>query len=101
MNHSVPLQELKASSGTLPLDPFVRDICALWTLIRYQVGQRRIRKISKTGEITQGLMEKFTLPFYEKYQASPLIEYSPAWIKYFASIMARGTNPVPFAICYV
>ncbi|MHA1978998.1 MAG: hypothetical protein ACW98I_18990 [Candidatus Hodarchaeales archaeon] len=86
MNHSVPHQKLEESSVSLPLDPFVRDICTLWTQIRHQVGQRRIRKISKTVEITQGLMDKLTLPFYEKYQNSPLIEYSPAWIKYFASI---------------
>ncbi|MHA1978574.1 MAG: hypothetical protein ACW98F_11040 [Candidatus Hodarchaeales archaeon] len=63
------------------IDPLVADFCEVWTRIHEHIGTLRVRKISKTTEIAKLFKEEVTLPFYHKYRSSPLVEYSPAWMK--------------------
>ncbi len=71
--------------STAIVDPFVRDFCAFWEHIHTEVIKRRVRKISKTAEITQALKDVQTIRFYEKYKSHPLLEYSEAWMKTLGS----------------
>ncbi len=75
----------RPSESPSSITPFVQDFCDLWTIIHTEVTKRRVRRISKTVEITQGLKEKLTIPFCEKYKDHPLIEYSEAWMKSLGS----------------